>query len=305
MLPSVSVFVPDQSFCVFVFVFFLMIRRPPRSTLFPYTTLFRSLLIITASINGKVLFNHFHKRMSIRPYQDRKSGSAEMPRPTSYAVFCLKKNPPPPPLTPPPPPPPPLPTPPPPPPPPPPPTTPPPPPPHAHRQPAARRPPAPAPAAPPPTRHARVPPTQVRAGLGRPRVEPRGVRPRKRDVFRGGGDLFDAHVNLLGGLRGLIPGHDEDRRGYHYQRYRRGEGGVPGDRPATRLRAGGVGEVAHGACGPFPRERFQIRSVAALWAAWAVTGASRPPVSSNRTPKTTPATPAQAVPTNHPRPGPH
>src|SRR5215213_10806584 len=30
-------------FCfVFFFVFFLMIRRPPRSTLFPYTTLFRS-----------------------------------------------------------------------------------------------------------------------------------------------------------------------------------------------------------------------------------------------------------------------
>src|SRR2546422_5692752 len=28
----------------FLFVFFLMIRRPPRSTLFPYTTLFRSLL---------------------------------------------------------------------------------------------------------------------------------------------------------------------------------------------------------------------------------------------------------------------
>src|SRR5256885_13124091 len=28
-------------FCIFVF-FFLMIRRPPRSTLFPYTTLFRS-----------------------------------------------------------------------------------------------------------------------------------------------------------------------------------------------------------------------------------------------------------------------
>src|SRR2546426_6007490 len=28
--------------CSFVFFFFLMIRRPPRSTLFPYTTLFRS-----------------------------------------------------------------------------------------------------------------------------------------------------------------------------------------------------------------------------------------------------------------------
>src|SRR6266498_5399288 len=32
----------DSSLC-FIFFFFLMIRRPPRSTLFPYTTLFRSL----------------------------------------------------------------------------------------------------------------------------------------------------------------------------------------------------------------------------------------------------------------------
>src|SRR5215471_20808977 len=30
------------SYCLFSFFFFLMIRRPPRSTLFPYTTLFRS-----------------------------------------------------------------------------------------------------------------------------------------------------------------------------------------------------------------------------------------------------------------------
>src|SRR5215469_17788489 len=30
------------SFSFFLFFFFLMIRRPPRSTLFPYTTLFRS-----------------------------------------------------------------------------------------------------------------------------------------------------------------------------------------------------------------------------------------------------------------------
>src|SRR5688572_32179208 len=32
------------SFFLFLFFFFLMIRRPPRSTLFPYTTLFRSLV---------------------------------------------------------------------------------------------------------------------------------------------------------------------------------------------------------------------------------------------------------------------
>src|SRR5260221_4160206 len=33
---------PDVFFLPFSFFFFLMIRRPPRSTLFPYTTLFRS-----------------------------------------------------------------------------------------------------------------------------------------------------------------------------------------------------------------------------------------------------------------------
>src|SRR2546429_9184915 len=31
-----------------MFFFFLMIRRPPRSTLFPYTTLFRSIILLTS-----------------------------------------------------------------------------------------------------------------------------------------------------------------------------------------------------------------------------------------------------------------
>src|SRR2546429_6019580 len=35
------------SMLIYLFFFFLMIRRPPRSTLFPYTTLFRSLLIVS------------------------------------------------------------------------------------------------------------------------------------------------------------------------------------------------------------------------------------------------------------------
>src|SRR6266487_6279787 len=39
--------------CLSFFFFFLMIRRPPRSTLFPYTTLFRS--IVLAIIFGVVL----------------------------------------------------------------------------------------------------------------------------------------------------------------------------------------------------------------------------------------------------------
>src|SRR5437867_13314302 len=74
-----------------VYLFFLMIRRPPRSTLFPYTTLFRSCRRSDVMSKGK-------KRSGARPGRflpldiDRKSGSAGMPRPISYAVFCLKKK---------------------------------------------------------------------------------------------------------------------------------------------------------------------------------------------------------------------
>src|SRR2546423_10763248 len=73
-----------------------MIRRPPRSTLFPYTTLFRSgsepdfrpmsfskLLYV---LLGSVVM------IFVCAWLDRKSGSAGMPRPISYAVFCLKKK---------------------------------------------------------------------------------------------------------------------------------------------------------------------------------------------------------------------
>src|SRR5438045_9401354 len=48
LLSRVSVFLCSSFTCIFssfsLFFFFLMIRRPPRSTLFPYTTLFRSTL---------------------------------------------------------------------------------------------------------------------------------------------------------------------------------------------------------------------------------------------------------------------
>src|SRR5260370_37277991 len=39
--------------CIHLF-FFLMIRRPPRSTLFPYTTLFRSILALFAQLNREI-----------------------------------------------------------------------------------------------------------------------------------------------------------------------------------------------------------------------------------------------------------
>src|SRR5438270_1615208 len=77
--------------------FLLLIPRPPRSTLFPYTTLFRStllnvtLIILTLSVSR--LLNLLLRLKSLDTLKvDRKSGSAGMPRPISYAVFCLKKK---------------------------------------------------------------------------------------------------------------------------------------------------------------------------------------------------------------------
>src|SRR5256714_2214064 len=82
-----------------------MIRRPPRSTLFPYTTLFRSFMKdgVNASplptVNTTGYIDHAAFLGTINPdtnksgmVKDRKSGSAGMPRPISYAVFCLKKK---------------------------------------------------------------------------------------------------------------------------------------------------------------------------------------------------------------------
>src|SRR5438477_7282119 len=69
-------------------VFFLMIRRPPRSTLFPYTTLFRSLPCHAArrDVGG-------NEPIQTDVEVDRKStrlNSSHMS--ISYAVFCLKKK---------------------------------------------------------------------------------------------------------------------------------------------------------------------------------------------------------------------
>src|SRR5437867_10767017 len=70
-------------------VSFLRIAHPPRSTLFPYTTLFRSTLNF---LPVWVALSLLRFRQRLKANQDRKSGSAGMPRPTSYAVFCLKKK---------------------------------------------------------------------------------------------------------------------------------------------------------------------------------------------------------------------
>src|SRR5476651_2842229 len=71
-----------------LFFFFLMIRRPPRSTLFPYTTLFRSsqdAARCAADAGGA------GRAAAARP--DRKSTRLNSSHANiSYAVFCLKKK---------------------------------------------------------------------------------------------------------------------------------------------------------------------------------------------------------------------
>src|SRR5258708_30438744 len=94
-------------------MFFLMIRRPPRSTLFPYTTLFRSRTqefsprgrdVVRGSYQGDRAPVHSRKRFPVpkRRYGlhlkepergDRKSTRLNSSHQIiSYAVFCLKKK---------------------------------------------------------------------------------------------------------------------------------------------------------------------------------------------------------------------
>src|SRR3712207_9078145 len=98
----------------YYFLFFLMIRRPPRSTLFPYTTLFRS----PPTRRGRAASRGTRNRATARPERGaapwgrsrtprpRRRGSLPRPRGRdrkstrlnsshaniSYAVFCLKKK---------------------------------------------------------------------------------------------------------------------------------------------------------------------------------------------------------------------
>src|ERR1051326_9497673 len=69
------------------FFFFLMIRRPPRSTLFPYTTLFRSGPVQQRPVGrGVEAPRHVAKERSEEHTSELQSHSF-----ISYAVFCLKK----------------------------------------------------------------------------------------------------------------------------------------------------------------------------------------------------------------------
>src|SRR2546429_7147511 len=90
-------------FLEFISFFFLMIRRPPRSTLFPYTTLFRSHRALRDLQGGR------HGSQPRGPAASRSRGAKDGRRVhrqrdrkstrlnsshgyISYAVFCLKKK---------------------------------------------------------------------------------------------------------------------------------------------------------------------------------------------------------------------
>src|SRR5437773_5844859 len=82
----------------YFFFFFLMILRPPRSTLFPYTTLFRSDFSPGSGIEPEqpaVLVAADHDVASLAAAQGDRSEehTSELHHITiSYAVFCLKKK---------------------------------------------------------------------------------------------------------------------------------------------------------------------------------------------------------------------
>src|SRR3712207_8541022 len=97
--------------CSVVFILFLMVRRPPRSTLFPYATLFRSRVArgVTGALSegageGRVRPQRLQglqlpSRAALRlvrplpPAPDRKSTRLNSSHAnSSYAVFCLKKK---------------------------------------------------------------------------------------------------------------------------------------------------------------------------------------------------------------------
>src|SRR5207253_10296975 len=92
-----------STFYCSIFCFFLMLPRPPRSTLFPYTTLFRSELHLR-DVDGHGLvridvpagvFRVVQRAADdfLLPLLDRKSTRLNSSHVAiSYAVFCLKKK---------------------------------------------------------------------------------------------------------------------------------------------------------------------------------------------------------------------
>src|SRR5947209_9569741 len=72
-----------------------MIPPPPRSTLFPYTTLFRSMRAQATPASARTVLSPVRSRRSSAPCEstDRKSTRLNSSHANiSYAVFCLKKK---------------------------------------------------------------------------------------------------------------------------------------------------------------------------------------------------------------------
>src|SRR5690606_40145866 len=67
-----------------------MIRRPPRSTLFPYTTLFRSLLHHQLGDGASERAGQLHGGLGGLDRKSTRLNSSHVK--ISYAVFCLKKK---------------------------------------------------------------------------------------------------------------------------------------------------------------------------------------------------------------------
>src|SRR5205807_9016099 len=96
----------SSTFLFFLFFFFLLISSPPRSTLFPYTTLFRSvsdcLSRLICGVGRRVCIprpgrpdSHSPDRRAGRGMQTRDRKSTRLNSShlvISYAVFCLKKK---------------------------------------------------------------------------------------------------------------------------------------------------------------------------------------------------------------------
>src|SRR2546428_11708673 len=91
----------NQTSILFLPFFFLMIRRPPRSTLFPYTTLFRSItalhprMAFIVDIRRQNMLEHLMYKAIIEMSDDRDRKSTRLNSShdqISYAVFCLKKK---------------------------------------------------------------------------------------------------------------------------------------------------------------------------------------------------------------------
>src|SRR5579872_7550125 len=72
------------------FFFFVMIRRPPRSTLFPYTTLFRSFAFSASAGRSRTCPIHDARFARKRDRKSTRLNSSHVR--SSYAVFCLQKK---------------------------------------------------------------------------------------------------------------------------------------------------------------------------------------------------------------------